>query len=105
MATNEWSVSTCRGDVWWYGVPGSGTHYWTQRFGQYWVSGGVYQRYSQSDLNFECKFGPPVKAYGWIQEMNYGKGCYGQWFQNGAIGYHDGQWNVMWGDYGQTTGR
>lgn len=46
-----------------------------------------------------------MKEYGWIAEMNYGKGCPGQWFEGGAIGYHDGAWRIMYGNYGQTTGR
>lgn len=104
MADGSWSQSSCRADVFWWGVPGSGCHYWTQRFGQYWVGGGVYQKYAS--LGWECGvLGPPVRAYGWVAEMNYGRGAYGQWFQNGAIGYHDGQWNLMAGDYGQTAGR
>lgn len=104
MADGAWSVSACDPSVQWYGVPGAGCHYWTARFGQYWVSGGVYQRYAS--VGFECGgLGPPVKPYGWISEMNYGRGCWGQWFFNGAIGFHDGQWHVMWGQYGQTAGR
>lgn len=99
-----WTQSGCKSDVWWYGVPGQGCWYWTQRFGQHFVGGGLYQKYAS--LNYECGLlGPPVKDAGWIQEMNYGKGCNGQWFFNGAIGYHDGAWNVMFGDYGQLAGR
>jgi hypothetical protein len=67
------------------------------------VSGGVYQKFAS--MGYECgALGPPVKAYGWIQEMNYGRGCYGQWFLGGAVGYHDGAWRVMLGNYGQTGG-
>lgn len=100
MADNAWSQSTCRGDVWWYGVPGQGTHYWTARFGQYWVGGGVYQRYAAA--GYECgNLGPPVKAYQWLSEF----GAYGQWFEGGAIYYSGGQWRIALGDYGQTAGR
>lgn len=104
MADGAWSVSSCRPDVQWYGVPGAGSHVYTARYGQYWVGGGVYQKWKE--WGYECGvLGPPVKAYGWIQEMNYNRGCYGQWFENGAIGYHDRKWNVMAGNYGQTAGR
>lgn len=67
----------------------------------------MYAKYAS--LGYECYVNPflgaPVKDYGWVQEMNYGRGCYGQWFENGAIGYHDGAWRVMYGQYGQTAGR
>lgn len=100
MADNEWSQSTCRGDVWWYGVPGSGTHYWTARFGQYFVGGGVYQKYAGA--GWECGgLGPPVKAYQWLSEF----AAYGQWFEGGAIYYSAGAWRIAFGQYGQTTNR
>lgn len=103
MANGSWSASTCKPEVWWYGVPGQGSWYWTQRYGQYWVS-QTWAKYR--DWGFECgTLGPPVKDYGWIAEMNYGKGCEGQWFLGGAIGWHDGRWNVMAGSYGQVAGR
>lgn len=47
MGERFWSTSNCRPDVWWYGISGQGCWYWTARFGQYWVSGGVHQKYSQ----------------------------------------------------------
>lgn len=91
----------------WFGYPGWGAYYRTARYGTYGVSGGVYAKYAS--LGYECYvtpfLGAPVKDYGWIAEMNYGKGCPGQWFENGAIGYHDGAWRVMYGNYGQTAGR
>ena len=100
MADNEWSQSTCRSDVWWYGVPGSGTHYWTQRFGQYWVGGGIYQTYAA--VVWECGgLGAPVKAYQWLSEF----GAYGMWFEGGAIYYSGGRWKIGWGDFGQTANR
>lgn len=96
----------CRNDVEWKGYAGLGSYY-RSRFGEYWVGGGVYQRYAATG-RYECYghpfLGAPVKAYGWIQEMNYGRGCWGQWFENGAIGYHDGQWRIMYGNYGQAGG-
>lgn len=100
MADNAWSQSTCNGDVWWWGVPGQGTHYWTARFGQYWVGGGVYQVYAS--VGWECGgLGPPVKPYEWLSEFN----SYGQWFAGGAIYYSGGQWRIAWGDFGQTANR
>lgn len=100
MADGSWSQSTCRGDVWWWGVPGEGTHYWTQRFGQYWVGGGVYQTYAGA--NWECGgLGPPVKSYGWMTEF----GAWGQWMEGGAIYFASGAWRVRYGDFGQTAGR
>ncbi len=100
MADGSWSQSTCRGDVWWWGVPGQGTHYWTARYGQYWVGGGVYQKYAS--VGYECGgLGAPVKPYQWLSEF----GANGMWFQGGAIYYSGGQWRVAWGDYGQTAGR
>lgn len=105
MADGYWSTG-CRSDVEYYGYPGSGSYY-RSRFGTYWVGGGVFQKFAS--LGYECYVSPflgaPVKAYGWIQEMNYGQGCYGQWFENGAIGYHGGAWRIMYGNYGQTGGR
>lgn len=81
-------------------MPGSGTHYWTQRFGQYWVGGGVYQAYAGT--GWECGgLGPPVKAYQWLSEF----GAYGQWFEGGAIYYSGGRWKTAFGNYGQTAGR
>lgn len=106
MGDRFWS-NGCRGDVEWFGYPGWGAYYRTVRFGTYGVSGGVYSKYAS--LGYECYVSPflgaPVKDYGWVQEMNYSRGCYGQWFENGAIGYHDGAWRVMYGNYGQTAGR
>ena len=100
MADYAWSQSECRGDVWWYGVPGEGCHYWTERFGQYWVGGGVYQIYVSE--RWECgALGPPVKPYQWLSEF----GAYGQWFEGGAIFYSGSQWGVALGDYGQTANR
>lgn len=105
MGDGFWSTG-CRADVEYYGYPGWGANY-RSRYGTYSVSGGVFQKFAS--LGYECYVNPflgaPVKAYGWIAEMNYGRGCYGQWFENGAIGYHDGRWNVMYGNYGQTAGR
>lgn len=96
----------CRNDVEWKGYSGVGSYY-RSRFGEYWVGGGVYQRYAATG-RYECYghpfLGAPVKAYGWIAEMNYGRGCWGQWFENGAIGYHDGAWRIMYGNYGQRGG-
>ena len=104
MGDYFWSYG-CRNDVEYYGYPGWGARY-RSRYGTYDVSGGVYNKFAS--IGYECYVNPfigaPVKAYGWIAEMNYGRGCWGQWFENGAIGYHDGQWNVMYGRYGQTGG-
>ncbi len=81
-------------------MPGQGTHYWTQRFGQYWVGGGLYQTYAAE--RFECgRLGPPVKAYQWLSEF----GAFGMWFQGGAIYFLGGRWRVAPGDFGQTAGR
>lgn len=100
MGDKFWSWSTCRPDVMWYGVPGEGSHLWTQRFGQYWVGGGVYQRFAAA--GYECgPLGPPVKAYQWLSEF----AAYGQWFQGGAIFYKNGAWQMVTGDFGQTAGR
>ncbi len=94
-----WSTG-CRRDVEWYGFPGQGSYYRWNGGPMRWVGGGVWSKYR--DMGFECgALGPPVKDYGWIGEMNYGRGCFGQWFAGGAIGYHDGRWNVMLGYYGQ----
>jgi hypothetical protein len=99
VADNAWSQSTCRGDVYWYGVPGAGSYLWTQRFGTYWVGGGVYAKFAA--VGYECGgLGAPVKEYQWLSEFS----AYGQWFQGGAI-YYQGGWKVAWGDYGQTAGR
>ena len=104
MGDGFWS-NGCRSDVEYYGYPGLGSYY-RSRFGQHWVGGGIFQKYAS--VGYECRvqpfLGAPVKGYGWIQEMNYGRGCYGQWFENGAIGYHDGAWRIMYGDYGQRGG-
>ncbi len=100
MADNAWSQSTCRSDVFWYGVPGAGSYLWTARFGQYWVGGGLYQKYAA--LGYECGgLVAPVKEYQWLSEFS----AYGMWFQGGAIYYSGGAWRVAWGDYGQTAGR
>lgn len=99
MADYEWSQSGCRSDVWWYGVPGAGSYQWTQRWGQYWIGGGIYQKFAA--LGYECGgLGPPVKEYQWLSEF----GAWGMWFEGGAIYYSNG-WNVAWGNYGQTHGR
>lgn len=104
MGEGFWS-NGCRSDVEYKGFSGIGSYY-RSRFGEWWVGGGVYQKYAS--VGYECYvepfLGAPVKAYGWIAEMNYGRGCWGQWFENGAIGYHDGAWRVMYGRYGQTGG-
>ncbi len=87
------------------GYPGWGARY-RSRFGTFDVSGGVYQKFAEGG-RYECYvqpfLGAPVKPYGWVAEMNYGRGCWGQWFENGAIGFHDGRWNVMYGRYGQSA--
>lgn len=105
MGEGFWSYG-CRNDVEYKGYSGLGSYY-RSRYGTYWVGGGVYQKFAS--VGYECYvypfLGAPVKDYGWVQEMNYGRGCYGQWFENGAIGYHDGQWRIMYGNYGQTAGR
>ena len=36
-----------------------------------------------------------------MAEIHYGKGCPGQGFRGGAVGYHDGAWHIMYGNYGQ----
>ncbi len=100
MGDRFWSWSTCRPDVQWNGVPGQGCYYWTARFGQYWVGGGIYQRYAAA--GFECgALGAPVKAYQWLSEFS----AYGMWFEGGAIYYRNGAWQVSLGNYGQTAGR
>jgi hypothetical protein len=100
VADNEWSQSGCRPEVWWYGIPGAGSYLWTQRFGTYWVGGGVYQKYAS--VGYECGgLIAPVKEYQWLGEFS----AYGMWFQGGAIYYSGGQWRIAWGDYGQTAGR
>lgn len=100
MADGSWSASGCRPDVWWYGYPGQGSYYWTQRWGQYWVSGGVHVKYGQ--VAYECgMLGAPVKAYGWISEFSTN----GQWFEGGCIVWQDRDWKVKVGSFGQTAGR
>ena len=100
MGERFWSTSNCRPDVWWYGISGQGCWYWTARFGQYWVSGGVHQKYSQ--VAYECgMLGVPVKSYGWISEF----GNNGQWFEGGCIVWSGTQWVIKVGDWGQTAGR
>jgi hypothetical protein len=99
VGTGYWSQSTCRSDTLWYGVPGQGTWYYTARWGQYWVGGGVYQTYARQ--GFECSaLGPPVKDYQYLSEF----ASYGQWFLGGAI-WFNGTWHVSLGDFGQTAGR
>lgn len=99
----HWSQSGCsppRPDVEWYGIPGSGSYLRTDRFGTYWVGGGVYQRFASE--GYECgRLGPPVKEYQWLSEFS----AWGQWFEFGAIYYRNGFWHVAIGNYGQTTGR
>lgn len=108
MADYEWSVSGCccptRPDVWWKGYPGSGSYYHTDRYGTYWVGGGVHTTYAWH--NYECgtnavRLGAPVKEYQWLGEF----GAYGQWFEFGAIFYKNGGWQVRIGNWGQTAGR
>jgi hypothetical protein len=100
VGDNSWTQSACRPDVWIYGVPNQGAYAWTATRGSIWVTGGIYQAWKSQ--GFECGLaGPPAKPSGWIQEMNYGQGCVGQWFTNAAIGYHDGAWRIMYGYYGQ----
>lgn len=100
MADGAWSQSGCRPDVWWYGVPGSGCWYWTARFGQYWVSGGVHWKYSH--MSYECgALGVAVKSYGYISEFN----TEGQWFEGGCIVWNGSNWVAYLGDWGQTAGR
>ncbi len=100
MADGAWSWSTCNASVQWYGVPGQGCHYWTARYGQHWVGGGIYQRYAAA--GWECGgLGPPVKAYQWLSEF----ASYGQWFLGGAIYFSGGQWRTVYGNFGQTAGR
>ncbi len=83
----------------WYGYPGQGAYYWTQRYGMYWV-GATHATYALA--NYECgALGPPVKEYQWLSEF----GSYGQWFLGGAIYYKNGRWNVALGNFGQTAGR
>lgn len=105
MGEGFWSYG-CRNDVEYKGYSGLGSYY-RSRFGTHWVGGGIYQKFAEGG-RFECYghpfLGAPVKGYGWIAEMNYGQGCYGQWFENGAVGYHDGAWRIMYGQYGQTGG-
>lgn len=101
MGDGYWTQSTCRGDVWWWGVPGSGTWYWTARFGTQWVGGTVYQYYAA--WGWECgQLGPPINPYGWVDQFG---GGYGQWFENGCIVYAYGAWRVYVGQYGQLNGR
>ncbi len=100
MGDRFWSTG-CRPDVEYFGYPGWGAHY-RSRFGTFAVSGGVFQAFAAQ--GYEC--GPlemPVKPYGWVAEMNYGRGCPGQWFRGGAVGFHDGRWNIMYGRYGQSA--
>lgn len=100
VADNSWSESTCKAGIWWYGVPGQGCYYWTQRYGQYWVGGGVYQSYAAA--GYECRqLGEPVKNYQWLSEFS----AYGQWFLGGAIYYAGGTWHTVYGDWGQVAGR
>ncbi len=100
MAERAWSQSGCRADIWWYGINGQGCWYWTQRYGQYWVSGGLHQKYGQ--VAYECgMLGVPVKSYGWISEF----GGNGQWFVGGCIVWMNGQWVIKVGNWGQTAGR
>jgi hypothetical protein len=100
MADYAWSQSVCRPDVLWYGIPGQGTWYYTERFGQHWVGGGIYQRYAQA--GWECgNLGPPVKDYQYLSEF----GAYGMWFQFGAIWFNGQYWSITIGDYGQNANR
>lgn len=105
MADYGWSWSTCRGDVQWYGIPGSGCYYWTARFGQHWVGGTVYQWFAW--YGYECPggLGPPINPYGDMD--GFAGGGMGQWFENGCIMYRyaTGRWTVYFGQYGQLNGR
>ena len=105
MGERFWSVSDCRPDIWWYGISGQGCWYWTQRFGQYWVSGGIHIKYGQ--VAYECgMLGVPVKPAGKIGEFGNNNG---QWFEGGCIVWNlqNGiwQWVIKVGDWGQTAGR
>jgi hypothetical protein len=95
-----WSTDPCRPDVYWYGISGQGCWYWTQRFGQYWVSGGIHQKYGQ--VLYQCgMLGTPVKTAGFLSEFN----AQGQWFEGGAIYWNGREWVIFVGDKGQTYGR
>lgn len=100
MADYEWSTSGCRPDVQWYGIPGAGSYQHTDRFGTYWIGGGIYQKFAEA--GYECGgLGPPVKEYQWLSEF----GAWGMWFEGGAIYYSGGAWRIVFGNYGQTHGR
>jgi hypothetical protein len=104
MADNAWSQSTCRGTVWWYGVPGQGCWFWTAKWGYVWVSGAVYQKYAQ--VGYEClSMGAPVKPEGWMTEFDnpllVGWGTNGQWFQGGAIHSSGPLYVASYGNWGQ----
>lgn len=109
MGERHWSFG-CRNDVDNYGYSGWGAYYRIWRNGvpgpAIGVSGGVYQMFAEGG-RYECHvhpfLGAPVKDYGWIAEANYGRGAWGQWFENGAVVYHDGAWRVMYGRYGQSA--
>ena len=99
MADGAWSQSGCRGDVWWYGFPGQGCYYWTQRFGTYWV-GSPLATYAA--WQWECgQLGAPVKEFQFLSEFQ----AAGQWFEGGAIYFKNGAWRVAIGNFGQTAGR
>lgn len=103
MADGAWSASGCRPDVWWWGIPGQGTWYWTARYGQYWVGGIVYQIFAAH--GYECGgLGAPVKPYGFISEFGGGEGV---WFEGGVIVYRYDirAWRTYGGNFGQTAGR
>lgn len=100
MGERFWSGSSCRSDCQWYGISGQGCWYWTARYGQYWVSGGVHTKYSQ--VLYECgMLGVPVKSYGWVSEFANN----GQWFEGGCIVWNGSEWVIHVGDWGQTAGR
>lgn len=102
MANGSWSFSSCRPDVQWYGVPGSGCWYYCPRFGQFWVSGGIHVKYGQ--VLYECgMLGAPCKNY--ITSVGEFGGVPGQWFEGGAIILQNGVWVVKVGNWGQTGGR
>jgi hypothetical protein len=103
MGTGYWSQSACRGDTWWWGVVGSGTWYWTARFGTQWVGGTVYQLYAWQ--GYECgALGPPINPYGYIPDFGGGEGM---WFENGCIifRYTTARWTTYYGQYGQLANR
>lgn len=109
MGERSWSFG-CRSDVDNYSYSGWGSYLRIWRNGvpgpAIAVSGGVYGKFAEGG-RYECYaqpfLGAPVKPYGWVAEANYGRGAWGQWFENGSVVYHDGAWSVMYGRYGQSS--